>query len=290
MSRPFVATLHIIMAFLLFVDESGQDRREAPYEVIAGLAVEDKDLWNFIRLVHDFEFECFGCKYGNEKREIKARKFLNRKTFRLAGQMGKIPDYQRTNLANKALHSGSNISRLQLTALAQAKIDYVKKVLELCIAFQCKVFSCVVGDPINVPFNKYMLRKEYVYLFERFYYFLESQKQEVNGIIVFDEVEKSVSHIMINQMDKYFKRSFNGAVRSSLILPEPFFVHSDLTTGIQIVDFIAYIISWSLRNAKLKKPGRQELNGLLKLVKALRFKSRKEVDGHNFSINSITIL
>lgn len=278
------------MAFLLFVDESGQDRRKSPYEVIAGLAVEDKDLRDFIRLIHDFEFECFGCKYGNDKREIKARKFLNRKTFRLANQMGKISNDERSALAKQALLSGDHISKIQLTALAQAKIDYAEKILELCGAFQCKAFSCVVGDPMNVSIEKDMLRKEYVYLFERFYYFLESQKEETNGIIIFDEEEKSMSHKVNNQMDKYFKRSFTGVVRSNLILPEPIFVHSDLTTGIQVVDFIAYIISWNLRNSKLIKPGRQELNGLLNLVKSLQFKAIKEVDGHNFSINSITIL
>ena len=29
------------MAFFLFIDESGQDRRNSPYEVLAGVAVED---------------------------------------------------------------------------------------------------------------------------------------------------------------------------------------------------------------------------------------------------------
>ena len=32
------------MAYFLFVDESGQDHRESPCEVLAGVAVEDRDL------------------------------------------------------------------------------------------------------------------------------------------------------------------------------------------------------------------------------------------------------
>ena len=36
------------MAYLLFVDESGQDRHKAPYEVLAGIAVLDRDLWNLV--------------------------------------------------------------------------------------------------------------------------------------------------------------------------------------------------------------------------------------------------
>jgi uncharacterized protein DUF3800 len=30
------------MAWFLFIDESGQDHREAPYEVLAGVAIEDR--------------------------------------------------------------------------------------------------------------------------------------------------------------------------------------------------------------------------------------------------------
>jgi hypothetical protein len=49
-----------------------------------------------------------------------------------------------------------------------------------------------------------------------------------------DELEKSKSHILIGQAHRYFKDTHTGRHRSSRIIPEPFFVHSDLTTGIQI--------------------------------------------------------
>jgi hypothetical protein len=39
------------MSYLLFIDESGHDRKEAPYEVLAGLAVEDQKLWGLIQRV-----------------------------------------------------------------------------------------------------------------------------------------------------------------------------------------------------------------------------------------------
>jgi len=32
------------MAYFLFVDESGHDQGESPYEVLGGIAVEDRDL------------------------------------------------------------------------------------------------------------------------------------------------------------------------------------------------------------------------------------------------------
>ena len=61
------------------------------------------------------------------------------------------------------------------------------------------------------------------------------------------------------------------------MIPEPFFVHSDLTTGIQIIDFIAYILSWNFRTGKLNKPARTELNGYLELIKPLRYKTVRPI-------------
>jgi hypothetical protein len=36
------------MAWVLFIDESGHDRKASPYEVLAGIAVRDRDLWPLI--------------------------------------------------------------------------------------------------------------------------------------------------------------------------------------------------------------------------------------------------
>lgn len=43
------------MSYFLFVDESGQDRKESPYEVLAGVAVKDSEMWNLIQKVHDID-------------------------------------------------------------------------------------------------------------------------------------------------------------------------------------------------------------------------------------------
>ena len=36
------------MAWLLFLDESGHDRGASPYEVLAGIAIADRDIWKII--------------------------------------------------------------------------------------------------------------------------------------------------------------------------------------------------------------------------------------------------
>jgi hypothetical protein len=43
-------------------------------------------------------------------------------------------------------------------------------------------------------------------LLERYYYFLEDKPADPSGIIVFDELEKSQSHILIGQIENYFKK------------------------------------------------------------------------------------
>ena len=100
------------------------------------------------------------------------------------------------------------------------------------------------------------LRKDYAYLFERFFYFLEDNAAGEQGIVVFDELEKSQSHLLIDQMRRYFADTVVGQQRSNRIIPEPFFVHSDLTTGVQIADLVAYVISWGFRTPEMTKPAR----------------------------------
>jgi len=92
-------------------------------------------------------------------------------------------------------------------------------------------------------------------------------------------------------MDKYFKKTKKGRYRAGLIIPEPFFVHSDLTTGIQVVDFIAYIMSWNFRVAKLDKAPREELNKYLELIKPLRYRTTREIgDKTSYVIWSVAVV
>jgi hypothetical protein len=46
------------MAWVLFIDESGHDRKASPYEVLAGIAVRDRDLWPMIGVLHGRHRSC----------------------------------------------------------------------------------------------------------------------------------------------------------------------------------------------------------------------------------------
>lgn len=286
------------MSYLLFVDESGQDGRQAPYEVLAGVCIEDRELWNLIQRVHDLEKEIFGLRISQGNLELKAKKLLKRKTFRLAAQGPELEADERQGLVRSCLLKGKNgndvwgkPNRLELTALGQAKIVFVTKLLELCAFHRVHFFASIVDNASKRPQGDHFLRKDYAYLFERFYYYLEDRSEKPLGIVVFDELEKSRCHLLVNQMEKYFLNTEKGRMRSSRVIPEPFFVHSDLTTAVQLADLVAYIVSWGVRVGGMTALARPELASLAGQVCQLRYRTVREVNGReDFVVWSFAII
>jgi hypothetical protein len=62
------------MAWFLFIDESGQDKHESPYEVLAGVAIEDRTLWSLVKEIYSAEIAHFGRRYSPGLRELKGKK------------------------------------------------------------------------------------------------------------------------------------------------------------------------------------------------------------------------
>ena len=58
-----------------FIDKSGIDHHESPYEVLAGVAIKDESLWGLIGEIHDAELSHFGRRYSGGARELKGKKF-----------------------------------------------------------------------------------------------------------------------------------------------------------------------------------------------------------------------
>lgn len=124
------------------------------------------------------------------------------------------------------------------------------------------------------------LRRDYASLFERYFDFLGEQAGQPQGLVIFDELERSRSHVLIEQMDEYFERSEAGRGRSARILPEPLFVHSDLSTLVQVADLVAYLVSWAVRVDGLDQPARGELRALGDRVYRLRHHERNTPGDH----------
>ena len=260
------------MSWAMFIDESGQDRGQSPYEVLAGVAVKDRHIWRLIRQLSDAQQNIFGMRlfeaYG---REAKAQKLLDRRSFKHAAQLAPIPDPDRATLARELLTNGAEVTRERLTALAQAKHAYCNFCLRLANAHGARVFATIVPREAARPTDAGALRKDYAFLFERYYYFLNSQEGDPMGYLIFDERDRSQSHILLDQISSYFVRTANGRTRARLIIPEPLFVHSDMTTLVQIADIVAYTVSWGLRTARMAEPARPELKPLADLIWDMKF-------------------
>jgi Protein of unknown function (DUF3800) len=279
------------VAYLLFVDESGQDRQHSPYEVLAGVAVHDSEVWDLVSEIGEAESGFFGSRITLGTDELKARTLLNRKTFRLAAQMPPFPDNERVDLAQAARLDGAHATRAQITALAQAQIAYCRFVLERCAAHATRVFASAVEIDAPRPSGR-MLRKDYAFLFERFYYFVDQQQDHERGLVIFDELERSQAHILVDQMARYFRDTRTGRTRSGRIIPEPLFVHSDLSTLIQVADLVAYVISWNVRVGVMGKPARSELDPLGRLILDLRHRAVVDQPGYanGFIVWSIAVI
>lgn len=265
------------MSWSLFIDESGQDQRHSPYEVLAGLAVEDRLIWPLIRQLSDAQEHFFGMRlfdaYG---KEAKAQKLLDRRAFKHAAQLDAIPNARRRELVREILTDGTAATRERLTSLGQAKVAYCGFALRLARRHGARAFASIVPQSAPRPDRSNSLRKDYAYLFERFHAFLNSQDGDPMGYLVFDELDKSASHVLLGQVASYFIRTRAGRLRSRLIIPEPFFVHSDLTTLIQLADIVAYVVSWGLRLPGMTEPARAELAPIVQEVMSLRFRHMTE--------------
>jgi hypothetical protein len=81
-------------------------------------------------------------------------------------------------------------------------------------------------------------------------------------------------------MSTYFDDTRTGQTRAQRIIPEPLFVHSDLTTCVQVADLVAYTISWNVRVGNMSLPKRPELDDLGQAVLDLRYRAIRERAGY----------
>jgi hypothetical protein len=275
---------------LLFVDESGHNESGTPCEVLAGVAIAEDALWNIVKAVRAAERDFFGDYLRNLlNEETKARKLLKTKRFKTAAKPCDLTPQESVRLAHSLLMKGKAAHQQRLAAAGETypemvaysrqALNFVHEVLNIAAGFNVQVFASVMDPKCPRP-PKGRLRKDYVYLFERYFYFLESLGPRERGLVVFDELDKAQSHVLVQQMAAYFLGTKTGRYRSSRIIPEPFFVHSDLTTGVFLADLTAYILGWGWRLNTMSQPAREELRPYASKLHDMQFHGYKpKVDG-----------
>lgn len=270
---------------LLFIDESGHDNSGTPCEVLAGVTIAEDNLWNLVRAVRAAEREHFGDYLRTFLvDERKAKKLLKTKRFRSANREVHVAEQELARLANSALVKGkqarergldkTGATETELVAYSRQVLRFVHEVLNIAARFNVRIFASMV-DPKSPCPPRGVLRKDYVYLFERYFYFLETLPVREHGLVVFDELEKTKAHGLLQQMAAYFLGTEDGRYRSSRIVPEPFFVHSDLTTGVFLADLTAYVLGWCWRLRSMAQRVREELEPYASKLHDMQFHGEK---------------
>jgi len=212
--------------------------------------------------------------------ELKGKDMLSRKTFRKASRATQFfPPGERKRLIDQLI--GKHVERIPQTtnveeyaAWSQAKIEYANQLLYLCVEQGLKVFGTLFprGTPRPEPEEmEGYLGKEVTFLLQRFYEYLKGLGGNPTGLLVMDELERSQCKKSLRALASYFSKTQRGQEWAKIIVPEPFYVHSELTTMIQVADLVAYVINWAYRTGPIQEPARPELDDYGRLVRQMVF-------------------
>lgn len=169
------------MSWLLFLDESGHDHKITPYEVRGGVVLHAGELWPFVRAVQRLELEAFGTELAQYKKELKGSKLLDKARFKWAAQGPTMAGEARRKHCRGFLMKGLEkkpSSRAEFTAYGQGCLEMVRGLFEILVKHHANLFAVVIPRTTTKPATyetEEYLRKDQVFLLERYFYFLERE-------------------------------------------------------------------------------------------------------------------
>lgn len=287
------------MSVLLFLDESGHDHKHAPYEVRGGIALDADRLWPFVRQMQDLEVSCFGDSLHRYRKEIKGHKLLDKDRFKWAAQSDRMDDGSRRANAQSFLSKGTQkgpvkptLTRSEFTAYGQACLEMAHGVFQLLRSHQAKLFAAVVPCSVKKPSTPQaddFLRKDFVFLLERFFYYLELKNQ--TGLLVMDETEQTEDRRFVRRLERYFTHTHIGRYRTARIVPSPFFVASDMAYPVQAADVCIYCLNHAYRLPGMDGVVRTEIREqFLSYLQDLEFHGDGERDGQVFRTHGVVFV
>jgi len=209
------------MSYLLFLDESGHDRKKMPYEVRGGVAIHAERLWPFIRAVADLEISCFGSALRDFGSEVKGQTLADKDRCRWALQDAPMSDADRRVHATgflSAPREGRVPRRHEFSAYGQACAEMGRGIFRLLdehgeVILVSFIPRTAMPPQATVPAD--YLRKDHVFMLERYYWLLAERND--TGLIVMDRCEYSLDDRFVDQMQRYFTQTTNGRARRSLM-------------------------------------------------------------------------
>lgn len=239
------------MTWMFFLDESGHDHKQMPFEVRGGIAIHVSKLWDFAQAWRRLEQDCFGAVLADYGKEAKGCKLLDRDRVKWAGQTARMPDEQRRKLARAFLEIGltkGTPKSENFAAYGQASIELARGAFDLLASHEARLFASLIPRGVKPPkgfLREDYLRKDHVFLLERYFYFLEQQR--AHGLLVMDQTEKTKDRQFVECLTAYFRNTAVGRNRTAWIVPTPIFVDSDMSYAVQAADLCLYCINWGFR-------------------------------------------
>lgn len=286
------------MSYLFFMDESGHDHRATPYEVRGGFALHARELWSFVRDLERLEQDCFGVELQRYGSEIKGSKLLEKRRFEWAKQDAILEDEERHKHVKSFFRKGQQKqvpNRVEFTAYGQACLQMADGVFQTLFEHKATVFASCIPRGIKKAETfeaEAYLRKDQVFLLERYFYFLEKENEQ--GLLVLDETDKVADRKFVHRLEDYFRRSTVGKLRATKVVPSPFFVSSEMTYPIQVADLCIYCINWGFRavvgmNEPFRKEIRQRFSPWLERLQ-FRGDGYKDNDGQVYKVFGIIFI
>jgi hypothetical protein len=282
------------MSYLLFMDESGHDHKIIPYEVRGGIALHARKVWPFVEAMRCLEGNMFGDLVHRYRMEIKGNRLLDKDRFKFARQDKPLDDISRRKHALAFLNKGVEgiqPTSIEFTAYGQACIGMARGIFRLLREHEAVLFASAIPrgiPPESIGQQEDLLRKDHVFLLERYFYFLEAKKEQ--GLLVMDETEKKLDRKFVRQMTRYFTETQTGRIRTQWVVPSPLFVSSDMAYPIQAADVCIYCLNWGFRIPRqgMDAPCRDEIREeFASWLGQLQFSGDGEKDGKVYKMHGI---
>lgn len=211
------------------------------------------------------ELDCFGGQLNLYQKELKGSTLLDRKRFRFAEQASPMRDEARRKHCRAFLTKGlekKTPNREEFTAYGQACLEMARGIMQLLTDHKAVLFAAAIPRSVAKPATREAedyLRKDQVFVLERFFYFLESKRE--HGLLVMDEVDKTEDRRFVGRLQRYFTKTNTGRYRTTWIVPTPFFVSSDMTYPVQASDICIYCVNCGFRlpSVGMDAPKRDEI-------------------------------
>lgn len=233
------------------MDESGHDHKNTPLEARGGVAIRDSKIWAFVKGWEEAKRFAFGDIFDRTDIEIKGSKLLDAQTFTQAKQIPGLRLHDRHKAVARFLTQqgqGIKLSRRDFAAYGQAKLIMADRIFKLIEDHDGKIFASLIPRGVLRPKDykfDHFLRRDHIYLQERYFHFLEGQQE--HGLFVMDQIEVKEDSRFVRRLNDYYRKTQKGLERTQWIVPTPLFVDSQLAVGVQAADVVLYCINYGYR-------------------------------------------